>query len=70
MTLKELKTLIGNAHWDLNYAEFCRRAGFEEDSYAEEKWEQWQELARSLAAFDAATLSRIVAAPKDSHDER
>jgi len=60
MTLAGWKTAIGNAHWDIDYAEFCRRAGFAEDNYSDTKWEQWLALVKLLAAFDADTLERIV----------
>lgn len=56
----DFKTAVGNAHWDINYEEFCRRAGFAQDSYAEEKWRQWVALAFALNAFDTSTLERII----------
>jgi hypothetical protein len=46
--------------YDLDYHEFCARAGFAEDTYAEEKWRAWQQIHEGLAAFDRDTFSRIV----------
>lgn len=60
MKFSEWMTAIANAYWDINFEEFCKRAGFTQDSYAEEKWVKWQALADSLNAFDTNTLGRIV----------
>jgi hypothetical protein len=60
MTFAEWKAAIGAAYWDINYPEFCRRAGFAEDSYSDAKWHTWLALAACLAEFDNATLERIV----------
>lgn len=60
MTFKEWIQAVLDTHWAINYEEFCRRAGFRQDSYAEEKWTQWQVIAASLNAFDSNTLSKIV----------
>lgn len=59
-TFPQWLTAIANAYWDINFTEFCRRAGFAEDDYAEEKWAAWLRLAADLKKFDAATLERIV----------
>jgi len=58
--MAEFKTAIGNAYWDIDYREFCRRAGWAEDSYSEGKWAQWLKLVECVKAFDADTLERIV----------
>ena len=57
--IAEAKQAILNAHWDINFTEFCRRAGFSEDDYAEDKWLEWQRLAGALNSFDDATLARL-----------
>ena len=57
--IAEAKQAILNAHWDINFTEFCQRAGFAEDNYAEGKWDEWQKLAQALNAFDDATLARL-----------
>jgi hypothetical protein len=50
---------IAQAQWDLNYSQFCIRAGFSYDDYSEGKWREFQTLAESLAKFDPRTLERI-----------
>lgn len=59
-TTSEFKSLVGNAQWDLNYEDFCQRAQFPHDSYAEAKWAAFQNLANALREFDDNTLARIV----------
>lgn len=58
--IADVKAAIGRAWWDINYHEFCRRAGWREDDYADDKWQQWQALYHALSAFDSDTLDRIV----------
>jgi len=60
MTFAEWMTAIAQTYWDINYPEFCRRAGFSEDDYSDDKWHTWLALAKCLKAFDAGTLERIV----------
>jgi hypothetical protein len=60
MTFQEAIKAIHQAAWDLNYNDWCKRAGFAENDYSIEKWQQWHKLNEALAAFDLNTLERIV----------
>lgn len=62
--IKELQKRIATAAWNLNFHQFCERAGFDpRHRHAEEKWFQWRALADSLNAFDAETLKKIITDP-------
>jgi len=51
---------IGGAAWRMNLTAFCEALGWRDDRYAEEKFQQFQELARLLGYFDNATLEAIL----------
>ena len=60
-TIKQLQEAIGNAVWNLNYFDFCRRLGKAPDSWTEDKWAAFKALASSLHEFDPGTLAKIIA---------
>jgi uncharacterized tellurite resistance protein B-like protein len=57
---KELKKAIGNAQWELNFATFCEIMDFSDGTYAKEKWQAFQELARCMVAFDTDRLQKLL----------
>lgn len=61
-TIRKLQEAVATYCWNADYVEFCQaiRAPQEGD-YARKKWTQLQELQRGLAAFDAKTLTALLA---------
>jgi hypothetical protein len=64
--LKQIKIAIATFAWNADFNEFCRVCGFHpdtsENSYAMQKWREFQALQQGLNAFDDETLSRMVEA--------
>ena len=59
--IKSFQEAVGTAHWNLNYADFCRRLGrSEEDGWSEKMWQMFQQLWETTAAFDCVTLTKII----------
>lgn len=40
--------LISKKGWRMDYREFCRVLGLEQDFYAEEKWQAWKALVAAV----------------------
>lgn len=59
-TVRRFKELVSDAHWELSYVSFCKKLGWLEDSYAQEKFKAFQDLNRTLNAFDAKTLAKLI----------
>jgi hypothetical protein len=57
MTVKEMVQNIGIKRWLWNYYDFCALLKLERGSkHAEMKWNQFQDLSRSIAEFDTTNL--------------
>lgn len=61
-TTLDFVTAINSFHWKTDYFKFCETLGLTPDSYAEEKYSQFQELISYLNQFDAETLIKMVKA--------
>lgn len=70
MTAKQLADRIARNAWNWGLAEFCRRTGFEAATgYAQEKFGQFQDLAKLLNRFDAHVLSILASEPEPTTAE-
>jgi hypothetical protein len=59
--VKQFQRAIGTAAWNLNLDKFAEKFGHNpEDSYTQEKFREFQRLAKAIAGFDAETLSKII----------
>jgi hypothetical protein len=62
--IKEFQERIGSAAWNLDFFQFCQRAGFDpKHDHAKEKWTAFRALSSNLSKFDAATLEKIITEP-------
>ncbi len=59
-TAEEFTAKINNFHWRADYLKFCEVLELTPDSYAEEKYSQFQELINYLNHFDVETLSKMI----------
>jgi hypothetical protein len=63
--IKEFQERVSSAAWNLDFFQFCQRAGFDpEQDYAKKKWMAIRALSSNLAKFDAATLEKIITEPR------
>jgi hypothetical protein len=67
--ITEFVTAISTLHWCCDYYQFCKILGFNPDpEYSRTKWQQFQELNKSLNYFDINSLMKlIVTYQKQSH---
>lgn len=59
-TTLDFVTAINSFHWKADYFKFCLVLGLIPDSYAEEKYSQFQELISNLNQFDMDMLTRMI----------
>ena len=60
VVLQAAINMIGGAHWSLNYMQWLDKLDAPDDEYWQDKWQEWQILAKAVNYFDAGTLARIV----------
>jgi len=60
MKLDLLLEAFQKRYCSMDYAEFLRRTGFNEDSYSLNKFSTFQEASRNLLEFDKRTLEKIL----------
>jgi hypothetical protein len=60
LTVDQFATGLSGAAWRMNLSRFCETLGWEEDTYAQEKFLDFQQLARLLGRFDNGTLSALL----------
>lgn len=53
-------TAINSFHWKTDYFKFCQVLGLIPDSYAEEKYSQFQGLISNLNQFDVDMLTKMI----------
>ncbi|MBD2342219.1 hypothetical protein H6G64_35460 [Calothrix sp. FACHB-156] len=58
----EFLEAINSFAWKADYIKFCEVLGFSQDSYSEEKYQQFRELISYLNCFDAESIAKILAA--------
>lgn len=59
--IKQLQQAIGKAAWNMDLWRFAEVVGYEAShDWTKDKFRQLQTLNKSLAAFDAETLAKIV----------
>jgi hypothetical protein len=63
VTAGQFSAALQSAAWRMNLVTFCAVLDWEQDSYAEQKFREFQDLANALARFDDHTLSTLIAAP-------
>jgi hypothetical protein len=51
---------LGGFHWRCDYLKFCEILGFEPSDYAEQKYQEFQELISYLNKFDLPSITKIV----------
>ncbi len=51
---------LGGFHWRCDYFKFCEILGFEPSDYAEQKYQEFQELISYLNKFDLPSITKIV----------
>lgn len=64
MTKKEVQLFmmaVGQAYWHMGYQQFCQKLDIIDCPYSKEKWEKWQALNEGLNAFDAESISKLIA---------
>ncbi|MBD1804044.1 hypothetical protein H6F98_00960 [Microcoleus sp. FACHB-SPT15] len=59
-TTLDFVTAINSFHWKTDYFKFCQVLGLTSDSYAEEKYSQFQELISNLNQFDVDLLTKMI----------
>jgi hypothetical protein len=59
-TTLDFVTALNSFHWKTDYFKFCEVLGFTPDSYAEEKYSQFQELISNLNQFDVDMLTQMI----------
>lgn len=59
-TTLDFVTAINSFHWKTDYFKFCPVLGLIPDSYAEEKYSQFQELISNLNQFDVDMLTKMI----------
>jgi len=59
-TTLDFVTAINTFHWRTDYFKFCEVLGLTPDSYAEEKYSQFQELISNLNQFDVDLLTKMI----------
>jgi hypothetical protein len=55
-----VKRAIGKAQWNLNYQQFCKRMGWNEDDWSAGKFRALTELARYLNEFDDNAFIKLI----------
>lgn len=60
MDIQAIKNLKNNA-WNWDLPTFCEKLEIAQDSYAAERFRQFQDASRALGAFDNATLPKLCA---------
>jgi hypothetical protein len=51
---------LGGFHWRCDYLKFCEILDFEPSDYAEQKYQEFQELISYLNKFDLQSITKIV----------
>ena len=59
-TTLDFVTAINSFHWKTDYFKFCETLELTPDSYAEEKYSQFQELISNLNQFDVDVLIKMI----------
>ena len=59
MTANQIEQL-GAALSRLRYEKFCQALDFPQNWYSEDKWQQLQDLIRTLGNFDPESLAKLV----------
>ena len=59
-TTLDFVTAINSFHWKTDYFKFCEVLEFTPDSYAEEKYSQFQELINNLNQFDVDLFTKMI----------
>jgi hypothetical protein len=60
--VKNFVQAIHSAYWKIDFREFCVRAGFQPDAYAQAKFMEWAKLNAALREFDPTTIACIIGA--------
>jgi hypothetical protein len=61
-TTLDFVTAINSFHWNCNYIKFCEVLELTPDSYAEQKYSEFQELISYLNIFGVESLSKMITA--------
>lgn len=62
VTTLDFVTAINSFHWNTDFVKFCEILELAPDSYAEQKYSEFQELISYLNKFDSEALTKMIAA--------